>query len=253
MSTAAAPIVVSSAPPPAAAPAAAAPVVDAAGLQKQIDDLKAASEENARAADFWKKKAETPAPTRAAAEPAAPAEEEEDVLDILATKGAKGLVALLAKSGYVRGEEVDARVNQKASEIQKEQALVAQYPDLKKENSEFFKETALAYGALVKQGVSKAVAMEMAAERTELKFLREGKMKTPTQQADEAKAEKDRLKRDRIAAQAGEGVRGRAPVEEEDDAELTPEQKHIADQMGITHEAYAARAKKGVQMKGIRA
>ncbi|HEY3885066.1 MAG TPA: hypothetical protein VGL62_07655, partial [Vicinamibacterales bacterium] len=180
----------------------------------------------------------------------------------LTTKGAKGLDAVLAKRGYVRGEDVDKRVNDKAASMVKEQQLVEQYPDLRKKDSEFFKATAIAYGDLVKQGVAPGVAMEMAAERTELKFMRDGKIKTPSEQ----KAEREAARRTRVAAQGAEGT-GRTPAHtEEEDEDLTPEQLRIVNSMLVGSqgadgkpmteaqavEVYKARAKKGVAMKGLR-
>ncbi len=218
-------------------------------FQKQLDDLKSELEESKRATEFWHGKAkssEKPAAAAVADEP------EEDILEAITTKGAKGLDAILAKRGYVRAVDVDAKVNARAEALTKEQQLLEQYPDLKKKDSEFFKQAAMFYGELVKANTSPAVAMEMAAERTELKFMREGKIKTPSQQAEDAKAQREKDRRARIAAQSGEsGGRTSAAADEEDD-ELTDVQKNIARSMGISEDAYKARAKKGVAMKGIK-
>lgn len=251
---------------PAAAAAAAGP--DPVALQKQIDELnkqlgdtKTELGETRRAAEFYEGKAkEKPAPAAAAA--AATEEDDVDVLEAITTRGAKGLGSLLDKLGYVKASDVDKKVDAKTAGVLKEQALLKQYPDLDDKKSEFFKETATAYGELVKQGVSGPVAMEMAAERVELRFMREGKIKTPS----ETKAEKERDRKARIAAQGGEGV-GRTPsaAEEEDDT-LTAEQERIVRSMLVGNpgkdgkpmdfaqatEAYKARAKSGVAMKGIK-
>ena len=238
--------------PAAAAPAAAAPTAaapDVSALQKQIDDLKSELGETRRAAEFYEQRArEVPAP--AAPAPAAKADDEEDVdvLEAITVRGAKGLDELLAKRGYVRGADVDKKVDARAASLLKEQELLGKYPDLKDKKSEFFRETAQAYGELIKAGVSPNVAMELSAERTELAFMREGKIKTPS----ETKAEKERDRKARAAAQGAEGTSRTPAHSEEDDTELTPEQKRIAKAMGITEEAYAARAKKGVAMKGIK-
>jgi hypothetical protein len=224
--------------------------VDATALERQIADLKAANGEKDRAIEFWQGKA-TAKPEPAAARTEAAEEDTDDILDVITSKGAKGLEQLLEKKGFVRKADVDATVNAKASELVKERELMETYPDLANKSSDFFKSTALHYGNLVKQGVSPAAAMEMAAERTELNFLREGKMKTPQQKQDEDKAEREKERRARAGAQAGDrGVR--TPAASEEDEELTAEQKHIARSMGITEEAYKERAKKGVSMRGVR-
>jgi hypothetical protein len=220
--------------------------------QTQIDELKEQVAESQRTAQFWADKAQTAGSPRGNPAPAAAAppveEEEPDVLEAITTGGAKGFDALAAKRGFVRKAEVEALIESKASTLTKEQALMDEYPDLKNKSSEFFKTTAVNYGELVKQGTPGLVAMEMAARQTELTFLRAGKLKpdgAPT--ADEKEAR--RLAR--IAAQnGGGGGRRPAATSEEDDSDLTPEQKHIADAMGITHEAYAKRAKAGVAIGG---
>lgn len=229
----------------AAAAAAAAATPDPVALQKKIDDLTAEANENKRAAEFWHGKA-----TAAPAVPAAPAKEEADdvdLLEVITTKGVKGLDEVMTKRGYVRAADVDKRVDEKATAIVQQQKLYEQYPDLRKTDSEFFKATALEYGALVKKGVSETVAMEMAAGATELKWMREGKIKTPA----ETKAEKEKERKARAAASAGDGG-NRSAAGDENDEELTDEQKRIARAMGITEEAYAKRAKAGVAMKGIK-
>jgi hypothetical protein len=123
------------------------------------------------------------------------------------------------------------------------------YPDLKKRNSDFFKATAVQYGELVKSGTPQAIAMELAAERAELNFMRTGKVKPP---GDTTKQDKETERLARIAAQGAGDTSGRPAAGGQEDEDLTAEQKHIADAMGVSHEAYAKRAKAGVAMKGIR-
>lgn len=218
--------------------------VDAAALQRQIDDLKAENAEVKQTAQYWAEKAkgggEKPAPK--AEEP------EEDILDTIATRGAKGFDELARKRGFIKREEVEELVDSKAAHLTKEQELLSTYPDLKKKDSAFFKATALSYGDLIKNGTPPALAMEIAAQKTELQFIREGKMKIPGSASTKEEKEAERLAR--IAAQSGDrGGRANGGGDPEDD-ELTPEQKHIARSMGISEEAYAARAKKGVSVKG---
>lgn len=248
------------APGAAAAAAAAAAAPDAAALQKQIDALKTELGETRRAAEFYEKKAgERPAPAAAAA---AVEEDDVDILEVITTKGGKGFDELLAKRGFVKASDVDKKVDAKTAGVLKEQELLKTYPDLADKKSDFFKDTAEEYGDLIKSGVSPNVAMGLAAERVELTYMRAGKIKTPA----ETKAEKERDRKARIAAQGGEGV-GRTPGHaEQEDEDLTPEQLRIVSSMLVGNpgadgkpmnlaqatEAYKARAKSGVAMKGIK-
>lgn len=242
-------------PTPAAAPVVAPPAVqpaaaDVAALNARLSELEGQVGEHKRTAQFWYEKATKGAK---AAEPAAPAEPEVDVLDVLTTKGAKGLDELLAKRGYVRSDEVDTRVNAKATQIVREQQLLKDYPDLGKKDSDFFKAAALHYGELKKRGLSEVDAMELGAERAELELIRAGKRKTPTQQAEDDKATLAAERRARALAGAGDSGNRTAQGADDDD-ELTPEQRRTAIAMlsgdGVTEEQavekYKARAKKGV-------
>lgn len=230
----------------AAAAAAAETTADpAAAMQAQIDELKEQVAEGQRTAQYWQGRASaTPA---APAAPAAAAEDDTDVLEAITTGGAKGFDALAKKRGFVQRDEVETLINQRATSLTKEQELIGRFPDLKNKASEFFKATAAHYGDLVKAGTPQTVAMELAADKAELDLMRSGKIKPAGAQTKEEK-EADRLAR--VAAQGGEGGGRRPAPAAEEDTELTPEQKHIADAMGVSHEAYAKRAKAGVSIKG---
>lgn len=224
------------------------PVIDAAvDYQRQIDELKEQVAESQRTSEFWanKAKAGTPAPA------VAPAEEEDDVLEAITTGGAKGFDALAQKRGFIRKSEVEALIDSKASALTKEQELISEFPDLKNKKSEFFKDTAVAYGNLLKQGTPAVVAMELAAQQTELAHMRAGKIKAPGAVLTATEKEATRLKR--VAAQSGAGSGARPSAAAEDDDEgLTDEQKRVCDAMGVSYESYAKRAKAGVAMKGLR-
>jgi hypothetical protein len=237
------------APAAPAAPAAAAPAVDMTDYQRQIDELKEQVAESQRTAQFWAQKAANGAP----AAPAAPKTDDgddDDVLEAITTGGAKGFDALAAKRGFVRRNEVEELIETRATTLTKEQQLITEYPDLQKKNSEFFKATAINYGNLVKSGTPQPVAMELAAKQTELEFIRAGKIKMNGSGPSGEEKEAARLRR--IAAQASPNGSSRPAPSDEEDEELTPQQKHIADAMGITHEAYAKRAKGGVAMRGVK-
>jgi hypothetical protein len=231
----------------AAEATATAAVAATAALEQQIKDLTEQSAEHQRTAEFWAQKAKA---TPAAAAAAVETEDDPDVLEAITTGGAKGFDALAKKRGFVQKDEVESLINAKATQLTKEQELIGRYPDLKKKDSDFFKSTALHYGALVKDGTPPAVAMETAAEKTELDFMRAGKIKVPG--AEPTKEEKETARLARVAAQSGEPGGRRAAAAEPEDDELSPEQKRIADAMGVSHEAYLKRAKAGVKMGGTR-
>jgi hypothetical protein len=232
------------------------PTVDVKALQDKIAALESDSAESKRAAQYWAEKARTSA-TPPPKEKEPEAEPETDMLDLIASRGAKGLDEFLVKRGYTKASDVENRVNSKVAEVTKERQLMEQYPDLKKEDSDFFKATAGVYGELKKRGFSTIDAMELAAERTELQFLKTGKLKTPDQQKSDAKAQKEADRLARITAQGGE--RGnRVPVDSEEDDDDTPSAdelksiKFLADSLEIPMEEaqkrYIARAKGGTNM-----
>jgi hypothetical protein len=225
-------------------PAAAAP--DAAALQRQIDELSEQVKESQRTAEFWAERARQSAPQPAPQPEPEPDDDDTDVLEAITTKGAKGFDELAAKRGFVRRNDVAAMIEQRATALTKEQELIARYPDLKVKNSEFFKATAAHYGELVKGGTPPTLAMELASEKTELDFMRSGKLKPEAPKDDRGDREERRA---RAAAQAGPSSRRPAATEPDDD-ELNDQQKRIADAMGVSHEAYLKRAKAGVNIGG---
>ena len=245
-------------PPPAAAaaappPAAAGPTAaEVAALKAELETSKAQAAEQERTARFWYDKAkegtETPAPAAAAEDP------EPDVLDLITSKGAKGLAAMLKKQGFVSAAEVDAKVNEKAAQITSEAQLLKEYPELGDPKSEFFQATAGFYGELKKEGVPERTAMKLAAQQARLAGIESGKIQTPAQKtaADAAKRAEERAAR----AAAGAGDRGRRGATEEDDDTPTDDERRaiqrLADALEIpldkAEERYKARAKKGVNV-----
>jgi len=231
-----------------AAPAQPAPAtVDAAKYEKDMADLREQVAEANRTAAFWAEQARSGAtPAQPEPEPE-PEDDDTDVLEAITTNGTKGFDALAAKRGFIKRDEVQSMIDNRANAIiannTKETELLGRYPDLKDKNTPFFKATANYYGGLVRGGTPQHIAMELAAEKTELEFMREGKI--PSGKTDR---EADRLAR--IAAQSGGAGPRRPAAGESDDDTLTPEQKHIAAQMGISEEAYLKRAKAGVRMGG---
>lgn len=247
------------APGAAAPPAAGAPPAkDAAALEREIEQLKQSNGELQRTAEFWRGKA-SDKPADKTPPPAT--EDDVDLLAVIATKGVKGLDEVLKKRGYISKEEADQLVNAKAGLLKTEEQLYDQYPELKDQNSEFFKATAAEYRQLKNAGVPEHLAMSMAAKSTALSFLESGKRKTRQQQTDETKAQKEADRLARIAAQGGD--RGaRTTADDEGDDEITPAEERIIRNM-LMHEPgadgklptyeqavekYRARAKAGVQV-----
>jgi hypothetical protein len=234
---------------PVAAETQPDPKAEAAALRAELDGVKARLTDQERAAEFWYQKslsgaAAPPEPKAAEPEP----EEDVDVLDVLTTKGAKGLDEILARRGYVRADEVDARVNSRAAQFATENELLQSYPDLRDQKSEFFRSTAAHYGELKSQGVPEALAMRIAAERAELDGIKTGKVKTPQQIQTDERARKEANRIARINAQSGDRRPRAAEPEDEADDEMTDHEKRICDAMGVSYEAYQKRARQGVQM-----
>jgi hypothetical protein len=232
--------------------APAAPVADVTDYQRQIDELKSQVAESQRTAQFWADRAASGGPPTTPPPPDDDGEDDDtDVLEAITTKGTKGFDDLASKRGFIKRADVEQIVAARAESLTKEQNLLNEYPALKDKTTDFFKSTAQTYGALRRQNVPEAVAMEQAARTTELEFLRAGKMKLPNAEPTADEKEARRLRR--IAAQSGPtGSTRPAAADDEDDNELTPQQKHICDLMGVSYEAYAKRAKAGVNMKGIK-
>lgn len=234
---------------PPAAPAAAAPAPPAEDLQKVIADLREQVAESQRTAQFWAEQARSAPAAPAAPAPAAePEDDDTDVLEAITLNGTKGFEDLAARRGFVKRSEVEQMIDSRATALTKEQELLGQYPDLRNRQSDFFKQTAAHYGAMVKAGTPATTAMQLAANMAELDLMRAGKITTPSANGDKGNREAERLAR--IAAQGGGAGPRRPSGGEDDDDTLTAEQKHIAAMMGISEEAYLKRAKAGVQMGG---
>jgi hypothetical protein len=222
-----------------------------ATLTAERDALKATAAEQQRAAEYWHEKATkgaAPAPKKEEPEP------EVDLLDLITSGGPKALKAYLRKEGLVTGADVEATVSAKVAQVTAERQLLDDYPDLGKKDSEFFQATAGIYGELKKAGVPETLAMQLAAQRAELEGLKSGKIKTPQQVTDDAKAARTAERAARAAAGAGD--RGHQATAEEDDDTPTPDEQRaiarLADALEISvekaTERYKARAKKGVNV-----
>jgi hypothetical protein len=217
-------------PEAAAAAAAADKGPDVKALAAENAALKQQVQEKDEAVRFWHGEAKkTAAPAKGA--PAAETEDDTDLLDLIGTKGAKGLDEHLAKRGYVKSSEVDKRVEERAGQFTREARLVEEFPDLADDTSEFFKDTAKEYGRLQQQGVPKGLAMEQAANNVELRRLREGG--EPKPKAADPEAERQR----RIKAQAGDKGRRAAAASETTDV-LSAEDRQVMAGMKLTEKEF---------------
>jgi hypothetical protein len=253
---------------PAAAPAA--PVVAApdpaarlAALEAENTALKGSVTEHQNNARFWFDKAKTAAP--AAPAKAAEPEAETDMLELLTTGGEKGLLKLLKTKGFMSTEQAEHMIESRVSQVQSEQKLLKDYPDLADATSDFFKATAVNYGELKKRGVPEGLASRLAAEQAELQGLQSGKLKTPAQKIAEAAAAKAADRAARAAAGGGErGSRMQEPSPEDDaltendnaairnlaDALDIPIKDSVVDGKTVlgAESRYVARAKAGVNV-----
>lgn len=232
--------------------AAAEPPNPLAALQAQIDALKAENAEKDESARFWHDKAKEAAAGRPGAAkeppagaPAATAEDDEDPIELLSKEGSKGFDKLIEKRGYAKKADVDKMVNARAALLTEENALFAEFPELKDKKSEFHKETSQHYQAMTAAGVPGVQAMRLAAEKTALEQFRSGKRTT--------KADQEALE-ERAAAASGDRTRrgGKTEAEATGNEPLTPLQKQICEEMGVSEKAYRERANKGPVYYGHR-
>jgi hypothetical protein len=189
-------------------------------------------------------------------------EPEIDVIELLTTKGQKGLDEYIdnrmKKAGVARSADVDAKINRTRAEVTQEAQLVAKYPDLTDESSEFYQTTLEVYKEMAKDPViAKSPALLETAAKMAARQL--GVETKPARRAArQAEDEPDDAERDRVARvgrQSGDrGARQRR--EPEDENELSGMQKSViakfkAAGADITEDGYKKRAQGGIQMSGL--
>lgn len=238
----------------------------AAELQKEVTALKAANAkatkdletanatlgEKDTAIQYWHGKA-TKGPAAGGQASVEQPGDDVDLLDVIGTKGTKGLDAVLKARGYVSKDDVQALIAETVQTVSREGKAVERFPELKDTSSEFYKLTIKNVAALKADGITGVKATEIAAERAYLHMVDEGKMDTHAQRKAKAdKAGEDEEEAERIArANAAGGDTGRrAATKGKGKGELDAEQKRIIRAMGITEDAYKARADKGVIFSG---
>lgn len=197
-------------------------------------------------------------------EKSAPVEETEiDLIGAITDGGVKGLEGVLKQLGYVKEADVQDRIERTRGQITNDARLLAKFPDLGDEESEFFAATARRYERLKANKAIResGMLMELAAELAEKDVAdgdgrkRSGARRRPEAEPDdedperdEGEAEDERV--DRVRAQAGS--RGARPARESPASdELSPLQRRIAKKFEISEDAYKKRAKAGVRMSGL--
>jgi hypothetical protein len=224
-----------------------------AALQTQIDALKAegaAKEttfaaqlaEKDEAARYWHEQAKHSGKEKKADTPIETPEIEEDPIEVMSKKGGKGLTELVAKSGFVTKAELASAIETRARQLTDEAALTKEYPDLLDPKSELFKQTATHYRLLIDAGTPHIIATRQAANNAYLDGVKAGKIVT--------KAQQDDIDAHAAAAGGDTGRKGGKAAAAKDDNELDAFQKNLCEQMGVSEEAYKARAQKGVVYTG---
>lgn len=194
-------------------------------LKRQFEELQSKFRESEEEKRFWYEKArgaaEKPPAKREEEEPEAfESMKPEEAIELLTTRGIKGLVdkglvserrvkamigsmlkdALEAQIKPLIGQEFDTRIQG----LQKQTTLIAEYPDLAKPDSDFYKATQAEYEAIV------ADEPELKGTRTAMKMAaRLAAVKTPSRK------ESDRM--DRIRRQMPDGVRNSKATFDDDD------------------------------------
>ncbi len=225
---------------------AAAAVAELARLKTENEALQTQAREQADAARYWHEQVKGGAGKKEPPAKTPPAEEKDvDLLELMATRGTKGLVEHLKQVGaIVDPDSVDRKIESRAQQLvavnRVEAQLTRDYPELADKNNPFFKATAAKYGDLLKAGVPDVVAMQLAADQADLEGIRAGK---PRETKEQRQARAD-------AAGGDSGRRGGKGAASMDDTsdDLDDFQKLICERMGVPEEKYKANAKKGVRM-----
>ena len=203
--------------------------------EREVSELRAQLAETNQAALYWHNKAKGVIPDEDGDEPAKPVkakaepdddEDPEKFVNDLASTGWKALDEYMEKRGYMPGDAVQKLVNGLVGKITSEAQLFAEYPDLRKEDSELFKETQKDFQEMV--AMDKSLAKSPAAIRIAAKSAA-ARLKAKADIAEAGKPKETPAERNaRIAAQQGDpGRRGGAEFEDEAPTELDAVTKHM--------------------------
>jgi hypothetical protein len=235
-------------------------------LRRQLKEERKARQEAEAGVRHWYDRA-TAGAAAPKPEPEPEPEAEIDVIDAITSKGAKGLEEVLAKMGYVKKKDVDASIGQTRAEVTQEAQLVARYPDITDESSEFYQTTLEIYKDLAADPVMRKSpallekAAKQAARVLGMEEAPKGRGRGPgaggrdADDLDDTEDERERERVARVGRQAGD--RGRRPASQvEDEGELSGMQKSIVAKFraagaDITEDGYKKRAQRGIQMSGL--
>ncbi len=250
--------------------------IKAMKAERQADRQRATEAENT--ARFWHDKAQTPA---AAVKTVAKKEENPaDFIERLTEGGAAAIDELLAERGYLRKDEVEARiaasVQHARQSVTVEAKLAQDYPDLEDSTSDFFKETAAQYQALISETPElkgNPKTMRLAAKLAAAEFEQDaeakparGKAKKTVVDDDEDGDETDDVDEDeddtpakretsRVRRVNSQSVSSRRVKRDGNDETLDPMQKSIVANLRaagskITEESLIKRIQGGTKLSG---
>lgn len=181
-------------------------------------------------------------------------EDPDKFVNKLATVGSKAIDEYMAKRGYMPAKQIEELVEARVSAVTRTEQLYAEYPDLRNEQSELFKETQKDFGEMVAmdKSLSKSPAAIKIAVKTAAARLKAASDIAEAKKPKETEAER----RTRIAAQAGDlGRRGGGEFTDEAPTALDDETKDMMrkfNQAGggpdISEEALLKRMARGPRM-----
>lgn len=228
------------------------PAAELRRLQTRLQKLEEGLEAANTAAIHWHDQYQTAvsgrnggAKTGADADGEEPASEadQDDLIEVITSGGPKALAKTLRKLGFMTQDEFERKADARIKAASGERELRERYPELDDNESDMFKETGRQFRLLEDAGLSKADRLTLAAEKAELSLRRQGKWVDRNAEKEERAA--------RARAQGG-GHKGGSDADDSGDDSLTPHQKKMVEQMGITEESYKKRAKEGVLFSGLR-
>jgi hypothetical protein len=173
----------------------------------------------------------------------------EKLVDDFAAKG----VAALKSRGFITAADAQKLAVEVAAKVSREMIgrerqkittdtqIMTEFPDLRDQNSDLFKETAKRYQRAVAMdpGAAKTPAALYLAAEAAREALKARKPAAPARREDDYEEEGDRRAR---AASQDSRPRGRAEVDDQEDM-LGDEARQVIKQMGITEEEYKASQK----------
>jgi hypothetical protein len=232
-------------------------------LRRQLKEEQRTRREFQKAAEFWGAQARGAAGKKNDPEPEPEPQITVDLVDAITSGDTKAFTKGLREMGFATEKDVQARISQTRAQISEETKLLAQYPELQDEQSEFFQVTGEIYNSLdpiVKKSPN-AVALAARMARAELGGAeppRRSKRQPPAEDyepdLDDDDVEQDRVRR--VSRQSGDRGRAAARREDGEREELNAVQKSIVAKLAaagapITEDSYRKRAQAGVRMGGL--